>query len=305
MTIRTALILSFTIGALFGAGALWVFTDSPDASEPVIALNRRPEVPSAPREVQAASLAPTSNNACEPVAYVERASGDIGSEREEVAQLKRELEKRLSALSDAMPAGHGRERAEFEVCKAALLDVTPKVARPKRLDRNREPDIGFDGEALAESGIDAMDVDWIRERWEQAKLEKLGLEDLRSRGERISPEEGYGEIEKKLRRDLGEDNYDAMLYATNQKNRVALRGVLENSAAHKAGLRSGRVVYSCDGRRIFKPMELLQCTSGGNVGEMIPVEIVANNGRTEQYWIERGPLGATEVVAVKFQPLSD
>jgi hypothetical protein len=180
--------------------------------------------------------------------------------------------------------------------------VSPKVPPVKRLDRKRDPDVGFDLGALAESGIGAREIDGIRERWEEAKLEKLGLDDRKARGEDIPSEEEYAAIEWDMREDLGEEDYDAMLYATNQENRVALRGVLENSVAHRAGLRNGRVVHSCNGQRIFTPAGLLQCTSGGSLGEKIPIEMIANHGKTVQYWIERGPLGATEVVAVKFQP---
>ena len=172
----------------------------------------------------------------------------------------------------------------------------------KRPDRNRGPDLEFDVGALAESDIDAQDVDWIRERWEQAKLKKLSLSDRQARGERIPPGEGSGAIERELREELGEDGYDAMLYATNQENRVALRAVLESSPAYRAGLRTGGVVYRCDGQRIFTLLELEECTSAGAAGESIAIELVANYGSTEQYWIERGSLGATEVVAVKFQP---
>lgn len=300
MTIRTALLLSFTIGALFGFGGLWIFADSPKASEPVAASNLRSVTPLAPTEVEAARLLP--NNECEPSIGVGRAPTDLGAEQEDVARLTGELDKSIAALFDAGPRSYGRAGAEIEICRTALADLTSKEALVKRLDRNRARDEAFDDGALAESGIDAQDLDWIRDRWEQARLKKLDLSGRQARGERISSEEWHGAIEQELREELGEDGYDAMLYATNQENRVALRGVLENSPAYRAGLRTGGVVFRCDGRRIFIPLELEECASGGAAGESIAIELVTNHGRTKQYWIERGSLGATEVVAVKFQP---
>ncbi len=122
-------------------------------------------------------------------------------------------------------------------------------------------------------------------------MEKFELADYRARGKKLPEGMGYNEITHSVREDLGEDGYDAMLFATNQLNRVVVSSVVEDSPAGVAGLHPGDVVYSYDDVRVFKPMGLENLTRKGKRGETVKVEVVGEDGLVS-YWIERGPSGA-------------
>ena len=100
--------------------------------------------------------------------------------------------------------------------------------------------------------------------------------------------------------DLGDNDYDAMLYATRQSNRVMLVRLRNNSVAQRAGIREGSVVWSYDGQRIFHAQELATLSTTGRHGDYVNIAIVTPDG-TEQHVVERNPLGA-DLVATKEQP---
>ena len=131
-------------------------------------------------------------------------------------------------------------------------------------------------------------------------MEKRTLADIEARGEDPPLGGGYSDIERELREDLGDNGYDAMLYATNQDNRVALERVWNNSIAYRAGLRDGSVVWSYDGQRVFRPNELATLATIERRGEFVEIVIVTDDG-IEQFFIERNPLGA-DLVSAKAQP---
>jgi hypothetical protein len=204
---------------------------------------------------------------------LERALFELARERETVVQLSEALEESRTALRKSLTTS-GRRKSDRAT--------------------------NFDAAALHASGFSPDDIEWIRERWEQAELEKRYLADLEARGEDPPARGGYSDIERELREDLGDNGYDAMLYATNQNNRVALERVRKDSIAYRARLRNGSVVWSYDGQRVFGPNELATLSSSGELGETVEIIIITDDG-TESLFVERNPLGA-DLTSAKERP---
>jgi hypothetical protein len=272
MTVRTALLLSFVAGTIFGAAVLWLFGDSPK--------------PSGTETLEGAS----GVNAARPVA----AGNDPRSTRRSPEALSEDLDRALFELA--------REREAVAQLSEALEESRTALRKPLPGSRRRKGDrtTDFDAGALQASGFSPDDIRWIRERWEQAEMEKRYLADLEARGEDPPPGGGYSDIERELREDLGDNGYDAMLYATHQDNRVALERVRNDSIAYRAGLRDGSVVWSYDGQRVFRPRELATLATTGRRGESVEIVIVTPDG-TEQRFVERNPLGA-DLVSARRRP---
>jgi hypothetical protein len=258
MAARDAFLLSFVAGGVFLATALWMLRDE-----------ARP----------ARTLTP------------ERVGGHATS----TAARQDHSESRTMGL----PArSEGRERAALEPARECEAAAQPREA----LDRSRTSppgsrrarrwrDRSFDAGLLAAIGFGPDDIEWIRERWERAELERRDLAALEDRGEEPPPGWGTSDIERELREDLGERGYDAMLYATHRSNRVTLEGVKDGSVAQRAGLGNGSVVWSYDGQRVFDPRELAELSAAGSPDDFFEIVIVTPDG-TERLFVEGGPLGA-------------
>ena len=99
------------------------------------------------------------------------------------------------------------------------------------------------------------------------------------------------EGELATREEIGDESYDAMLYATGRKNRVVIRELLENSPGRSFGFESGDVVLSYDDRLIFRGRELRRATTQGERGEWVTVDVL-RNGEVVRLRAQRGPIGA-------------
>jgi S1-C subfamily serine protease len=100
----------------------------------------------------------------------------------------------------------------------------------------------------------------------------------------------HAALEAAFREDIGEEGYDAFLYATGQPNRVLVREVIARSPASRAGVQAGDVIVSYDGTRTFLPRDLQLATGQGKRGELVRVEVV-RDGRPLTLRVQRGPLG--------------
>jgi len=268
MAVRTALLLSFAAGTIFGAALLWLSGNSPKPSG-TGTFEEASGVNTARPVATGNDPGSTTKNLEARSEDLERALFELAREREAVAQLSEALEEARTALQKPLPG-----------------------SRRPQSDRTTD----FDAGALQLSGFSSDDIEWIRARWEEAELEKRYLADLEARGEDLPPGGGYSDIERELREDLGDNGYDAMLYAIHQNNRVALERVRKNSIAYRAGLRDGSVVWSYDGQRVFRPNELATLSTTGGRGEPVEIVIVTPDGN-EQFFVERNPLGADLVSA--------
>lgn len=302
---RLALTLSFVAGVAVGSLFMWLLGDAEAPSR--LAESRPIERAGSETRSEAGSVVPETaasvSRSTELAGMCPDISAELAKERLEVAGMKQTLEKRLDALWQAQldypgsgdSGGSGgtdkRDMAELEVCRRALESIQP-VVQQKRLDPGRPANDSFDVDQLVERGYQPDSVERMQELWKDAKLAKLELHDKLARGEEPREYESYAEIERQLRQDLGDEDYGAMLYSTNQQNGVRLQRVLENSATYQAGLRKGVVIHSYDGIRVFKPMELQALIRDTPRGGVVAIEIVAEDG-LERYFVDSGVVGAT------------
>ncbi|MGI9591046.1 MAG: PDZ domain-containing protein, partial [Myxococcota bacterium] len=98
-----------------------------------------------------------------------------------------------------------------------------------------------------------------------------------------------------MREEIGDENYDVMLYATGRKNRVVMGELLEGSPAESYGFEPGDVVIGYEGQRIFHGRELRRATAQGERGDWVTIDVL-RAGEPRRIRAQRGPLG------VKLQP---
>lgn len=151
----------------------------------------------------------------------------------------------------------------------------------------------FDEPGLREAGLAPAEIERLRGRFEEFQMEELYLRDQAVReGWRQRPRypRELSDLRGELRRELGEESYDWMLYAMGQPNRVRLEDVLESSPAAQAGLEPGDLVLRYDDRRVFNARELQQATAQGRAGGSVAVDLV-RGGAVVRVYLPRGPLG--------------
>ena len=205
--------------------------------------------------------------------------------RQQLAQTVARLEKELHELK--MQIGP-RPAATAPVAIAAPASAVPDTVH------TNEP--VFDEDALRAAGLSTTTVKQTRDRFEQLEMDRLFLRDRATREGWMGTVRYSNEVEKlegrkqDINNSLGDNGYDAYLYATNQSNRVVIRETLQGSPAKAAGLLAGDVVLSYDHKRMFATRDLQNATTVGRAGESVAVEIV-RNGQTMNLYLPRGPLG--------------
>ncbi len=210
---------------------------------------------------------------------------DLAAERDarralgaEVAWLRRELER--MALPEA-----GEEPLE-----------PPAPPAPDGPHADAPESIGvFKAEKLVAAGIPPGEVERLRLRYDRNRMDELYLNDQAAREGGLRTARHRAEIRdlrRSLREEIGEDDYDLLLYAVGKNNRVILADVLRESPAMQTGLLPGDVLVRYDGRRIFNPRELKLATTQGKSGATVAVEVV-RGGEQLRFFVPRGPLGVT------------
>ena len=193
-----------------------------------------------------------------------------------------------------------REALEYEVeWLQAMLDesvtAAPAQSPPPaaKTGRRGNTELWFDDNALLSLGVDETDVALIKEVFNRAEMDKLYL---RNQAARTGKPRGKAfmqqirEIQQNLQLQLSAENYDRMLYASGQTNRVEVSDTLTSSPAATAGIQRGDQILSYGGDRIYSPTALYQATTKGQAGELVNVEILRGDERMTLY-VPRGPLG--------------
>lgn len=151
----------------------------------------------------------------------------------------------------------------------------------------------FDRSAL--SGLDYSEdrIERIAEVWGDAVMLRLELADARAR----AGERGWGPVvrdraivQQQAREELGDEDYDAMLYATGLDNRVVIADLVPASPAADAGAMPGDVVLSYADERIFYTGELQRATGAGERGRTVELRVL-RGGEEVRLFVPRGPLG--------------
>jgi len=181
--------------------------------------------------------------------------------------------------------------------RAPQAQSTPRqqVAAAQSLPR-RSSSQNVSVDAFIEAGFDPLTADSLKKRTDEGVLDRLYLRDQAAREGWLNTAKYYEQrnnlpnAEQPLRQELGETGYDRYLYALGRPNRVSINSVMEGSAAQKAGLEEGDVLYSYDGERLYSRRALSPFTRSGEAGELVSVEVMRNGNRVQVY-IPRGPLG--------------
>jgi hypothetical protein len=149
---------------------------------------------------------------------------------------------------------------------------------------------------LVAGGFERQRATALKKRLDKLDLERLYLRDQATREGWLDSDryrEALDELQARnqsLREELGEDDYDRLLYAMGQFNRVEVSEVMAGSPAQLAGFASRDVLRAYNGRRIFSWDDLQRELRGGDAGEMVLVDVM-RDGRAVQLSIPRGPLG--------------
>jgi hypothetical protein len=271
----TRLAAALLLGAVLGASAVWMIGNRP--TDPHGALP--------PAESSATSSAQQGDREME----LERVSAELELEREMHRHMAAEVDHLRAALADALDES-GNDTASVGVAQSPGRE--PGASSSKS---NAEPiPPWFSAQKLSALGLDEREVERIRGIWDRYEMALIEIQHRRAReGETINKGRLAHDrlaIELRAQQELGDDGYDALLYATDRDNRVILADVLQSSPAAAAGLQSGDEVIAFDGVRIFRPRDLLRLTATGEKGEWVEISVL-RDGVLEREHVQRGPLG--------------
>ena len=215
---------------------------------------------------------------------------ELRLERESAA--RRALERQVEALA--------RELAELRASlPAGSPAAEPLVVADDDASSDADDPLGrrewFDEQALLDAGIDAFEADTLRRFYEDLELERLTLRDQARREDWSDAElrtalQTLDNREQEMRQRLGDEAYDAYLYAAGRPNRLVVTSVLASAQAGQAGIVSGDRILRYDNRRIYNWRDLRAAMAGGSITDTIAVE-VERDGDTLQFYLARGPLG--------------
>jgi hypothetical protein len=202
----------------------------------------------------------------------------------------------------------GELSAEVDWLRYQLTVLAELAAEEEPQEPGEEPDrrefpkpgtpLLFEGDELHAAGIPLNDIDRLREIFDESEMEVLELMHQAQR------DGTYGkrpynrmlrDLRVGLRREIGDDDFDLLLFATGRANRVAVAAVIGSSPAENWGLKPGDLIIHYGDRRIFNPRELQRQTIRGDRGDRVTIDVLREGERIRLYGI-RGPMG------VKLEP---
>jgi len=138
-----------------------------------------------------------------------------------------------------------------------------------------------------------MEIEHIEKVWHEYFMHKLRIqnESARQNGRGKEVAQWNRINEANARKQLGDEHYDAMLYASGDRNRVFISQLLEDSPGKSAGLMPGDEVIAYDEERIFRPSEIKQLTTEGSKDDFVEIQVV-RDGELMRFFLLRGPIGA-------------
>ena len=216
----------------------------------------------------------------------------------------------LAALRSALERERNARLAltrQIDDLSQAIEEGQPLASRPASGAANRtapEPrnavdpeselaESWFSEQALRDQDMSENEIQRLRQRFDEVELEKLYARDRAAREGWADSSRHYREmrdIQTQFREELGERDYDAVLYASGRNNRVRVQDLLHGSAAANSGVQPGDVIVSYAGERIFDPSTLYMWSKEGRAGENVQLEVQRGN-EIVTFEVPRGPLG--------------
>jgi hypothetical protein len=225
-------------------------------------------------------------------AALDEERGLRGALEMEIEMLRQEIVREASPRLEPPPAPAGARKPEAEGATARVGAPDSKAAAPAHGAPAR--DEWFDEAALVARGVDEHRVARLREHFEALQMDELYLRDDAAREGWLGKARYHKrvrELRAESREELGDDDYDLLLYASGRNNRVRLSDVLQNSPAAAAGIEPSDILVRYDGQAIFESRDLLSATTQGAAGSTVAVDLV-RNGESLRLYVRRGPLGA-------------
>jgi hypothetical protein len=209
----------------------------------------------------------------------------------------------VTGRGEAQPAAPEPDEAAAQEAEEAAAEERPAAGtgeaavvfgEGEETADGASPKLWFDEEALAAGGLLPHEIERLRDIFNASEMNLIELEhQARREGWYGKPRywRALQEMRSGLRQEIGEEDFDLLLYATGRKNRVVVDDVLRNSPGDRAGLEPGDVVLSYEGRRIFKAPELKRATVQGRRGDRVVIDVL-RDGEVVRVYATRGPLGA-------------
>jgi len=224
---------------------------------------------------------------------------ELESEREQGDTLRdrvEELEARLAAAPapPVLPGELGGEvtaSAEADDPSADTADGREGQSAAEEGDA-AGPSGGFDDARLLALGFHPADVERLRHAWESLELERLYLQNERARSTHRDGSHWLKmrELENATLEELGEAEFDALLYAAGDRNRVTVTRVFPESPAESAGYLEGDQITAYDGKPIYRMHALKNETTRCELGTSVSVTVL-RDGSERRIWTPCGPLG--------------
>lgn len=208
----------------------------------------------------------------------EATDGGAGLEQR-ITRLEDRLAAVESALATAEPGAVSPETYGFRVDSAPASRLGASPADPR--------------EAMLNAGFTAVRADYLATRLEELRYRALERSYARRRGDGAPvTEPESGDPLQTLRQELSNEEFDRLLLALGQPNRVVIEGVLATSPAEQMDLRAGDVIYAYGGQRVYTLRDLRRGTFGSDIAERIAMEII-RDGAPLTLYVPGGPLGVS------------
>lgn len=170
----------------------------------------------------------------------------------------------------------------------------PLENKPINYFESEFSELWFSSQSLLALGLDSYEVDYLRNSFEQYQLEKINTRNNAasqglSTSSRLTTE--LRNVEMRFRNDIGDDNYDKVLYASGEKNRLEISDMIDGSSGHNSGILPGDIIHSYGGERIFDPNTLYLKTKNGTDLESVEI-VIERDGELISLLATGGRLGA-------------
>jgi len=151
---------------------------------------------------------------------------------------------------------------------------------------------GFDEARLQALGLHPSEVERLRRAWEELELQRLYIENDRARSDKHDGRHWMRmrALENQTLEDLGESDYDALLYAAGSQNRVRVKGVFPESPAEAAGFVEGDEILVYGDMPIYRAHDVKAQTTSCELDTSVAVTVL-RDGRERRMWTPCGPLG--------------
>lgn len=233
------------------------------------------------------------------------ASAALGDPRAELEALRAALENEAFAR-EMLAAEVELMRTVIERLALELVETTaetPEELARKLAGGRSQVEPNTDEQVMAQLGLAEREVRYLRARWDESQLARLEVTDRAAREGWLLKPRHRGQLaylDKLLRAELGEADYDRMLYATDQPNRVVVQSVIGGSAAALVGVKTGDHLLSYADARVYVPKDLRIASASGVKGSAARLT-VDRSGRRLTFVVPRGPLGV-RMTAEKVPP---